>query len=158
MFVHTKTIHYTLWAIHVFCTVTKTYWRIHVGCNVASILKVLERFPKISQLTVSIPVPETCTVSDLFNNAFRNWDYVQSLAELRIWMLLSVRVTKLKKKKKNMHIEVMTLLKVMPILFCARGWKRGKIKLAEEYCWAMTQGTRRSCCGRSGYSVLETGY
>jgi len=32
------------------------------------------------------------------------------------------------------------------------------IRLAEEYCWAITQAAGRSCCGRSGSSVLEFGY
>jgi hypothetical protein len=30
--------------------------------------------------------------------------------------------------------------------------------VAEEYCWAITQAAGRSCCGRSGYRVLEFGF
>jgi hypothetical protein len=146
MFVHAKTIHYTQWAIRVFCIVTKRYWRKHVGCNFAYILMELNGLPNIS--------PETGTVSGLFNNTFRNWDYVESLAELRSWMLLSVRVMKF---KKNVHIEVMTFLKGIP-KFLVRGWKRGETEVAEEYCWTMTQGTGRSCCGRSGSRVLDSGF
>ena len=31
-------------------------------------------------------------------------------------------------------------------------------KVAEEYCWAITQAAGRSCCGRSGSSVLGCGF
>ena len=30
--------------------------------------------------------------------------------------------------------------------------------MAKEYCWAITQALRRSCCGRSGSSVLQLGF
>jgi hypothetical protein len=30
--------------------------------------------------------------------------------------------------------------------------------VAEEYCWAITQAAGRSCCGRSGSSMLEFGF
>ena len=30
--------------------------------------------------------------------------------------------------------------------------------MTEEYCWAITQAAGRSCCGRSGSSVLEFGF
>ena len=29
--------------------------------------------------------------------------------------------------------------------------------MAKEYCWAITQTARRSCCGRSGSNELEFG-
>ena len=32
------------------------------------------------------------------------------------------------------------------------------MKVAEEYCWAITQAARPSCCGRSGSSVLNSGF
>ena len=35
---------------------------------------------------------------------------------------------------------------------------KGDKTVAEEYCWAITQAAGRSCCGRSGSSVLEFGY
>jgi len=28
----------------------------------------------------------------------------------------------------------------------------------EEYCWTITQAEGRSCCGRSGFSVLDFGF
>jgi len=32
------------------------------------------------------------------------------------------------------------------------------MKTAEEYCWATTQAPGRSLCGRSGSTVLESGF
>jgi hypothetical protein len=31
-------------------------------------------------------------------------------------------------------------------------------KVVEEYCWAITQAVRRSCCSRLGFSVPEFGF
>ena len=39
-----------------------------------------------------------------------------------------------------------------------RELKHRETKEAEEYCWAITQAAGRSCCGRSGSSVLEFGF
>ena len=36
--------------------------------------------------------------------------------------------------------------------------ERNEAAVAEEYCWAITQAAELSCCGRSGYSVLEFGF
>jgi hypothetical protein len=38
-----------------------------------------------------------------------------------------------------------------------RGCRHSETKVAEEYCWAITQTARRSCCGRSGSNELEFG-
>lgn len=32
---------------------------------------------------------------------------------------------------------------------------RNETKVMEEYCWAITQAVRQSCCNQSGSSVLE---
>jgi hypothetical protein len=39
--------------------------------------------------------------------------------------------------------------------FSFRQWKWNKTKVAEEYCWAITQTVGRSSCCRSGPGVLE---
>jgi len=39
--------------------------------------------------------------------------------------------------------------------FSLREWKRSEKKLAEEYCWAITQAAGRSRWGRSGSTVLK---
>jgi hypothetical protein len=36
-------------------------------------------------------------------------------------------------------------------------WKCKETKVAEEYCWAITQAAERYCCGRSGSSESEFG-
>jgi hypothetical protein len=38
-----------------------------------------------------------------------------------------------------------------------RVWKRNETRVEEEYCWVITQAAGRSCCGRSGFPVLEFG-
>ena len=50
------------------------------------------------------------------------------------------------RKKKNDIFEMR--------LISLREWKCNE-KVAEEYCWAITQAMGRSCCGRSGSSVLD---
>ena len=47
----------------------------------------------------------------------------------------------------------MTFLKLAS-KFSSLEWNRNDKKVAEEYCWAITQ----SCCCRSGSSVLEFGF
>jgi hypothetical protein len=42
--------------------------------------------------------------------------------------------------------------------FSLLGIKAHAKKMAEEYCWAITQVAGRSCCGRSGSSVFEFGF
>jgi hypothetical protein len=42
--------------------------------------------------------------------------------------------------------------------FSVRELKRHETKVAEEYCWAITLATGRSCCCRSGSSVLDFGF
>ena len=43
--------------------------------------------------------------------------------------------------------------------YCSfRGWKRNETKLAQEYCWAITQAARRSCCAWAGSNVLKSGF
>jgi len=37
-------------------------------------------------------------------------------------------------------------------------WKCSEMKVTEEYCWVITQATGRSCCDRSGSSVLKFGF
>ena len=36
--------------------------------------------------------------------------------------------------------------------------RRNDTKVAEEFCWAITQAAGRSCCSRSGSCVLEFGF
>jgi hypothetical protein len=36
-------------------------------------------------------------------------------------------------------------------------WKHSETKVAEEYCWVITQAMGLWCCGWSGSSVLEFG-
>jgi hypothetical protein len=117
--IHTKTIHYTVWAIRAFCIVTKTYWRIHVGCNVASILKELQGFPSISQL------------NSFYSNAWELcsfWFIWIKLSEIEImyshllnYAFACYSVSELRNFKKFLHIQVMTLLKGMPKFFCVFG-------------------------------------
>ena len=40
-----------------------------------------------------------------------------------------------------------------PPNFSLHQWKRSKTRVAEEYCWVITQTVKRSCCGRTYYSV-----
>ena len=40
--------------------------------------------------------------------------------------------------------------------FSFRQWNYNKTKVAEEYCWVITQTVGRLCCGRSGSGVLES--
>jgi hypothetical protein len=42
--------------------------------------------------------------------------------------------------------------------FFLRELKHNETKVAEEYCWAITQSAARSWCGRSGSSVLDFGF
>jgi len=37
-------------------------------------------------------------------------------------------------------------------------WHHNERKLAEEYCWAMTQRAGCSCFGRRSYCVLDTNF
>jgi len=37
-------------------------------------------------------------------------------------------------------------------------WNSTESKVAEEYCWAVTQAVGRACCGHSRYSVLESSF
>jgi hypothetical protein len=37
-------------------------------------------------------------------------------------------------------------------------WKHNEEKVAEEYCWVITQAAGRSCCGRLHSCVLEVGF
>jgi hypothetical protein len=37
-------------------------------------------------------------------------------------------------------------------------WKHNEEKVAEEYCWVITQAVGRSCCGRLCSCVLEVGF
>lgn len=32
------------------------------------------------------------------------------------------------------------------------------MKVAEEYCWAMTQATGQSCCGKLSFSMVDSGF
>jgi hypothetical protein len=44
-------------------------------------------------------------------------------------------------------------------IFSLQESKSNEAKVTEEYCWAMTQvGAGRSCCDRSGSSVMEFGF
>jgi hypothetical protein len=54
-------------------------------------------------------------------------------------------------------IELFIVLK-RALNFSFRIEKRNETKVAEEYCWAITQAEGRSCYGRSGFSVLEFGF
>jgi hypothetical protein len=58
---------------------------------------------------------------------------------------------------KNLRIEILTFFLRAPN-FSLQEWKRNETKVEEEYCWAITQAMGRSCCGRSGSSVLELGF
>ena len=42
--------------------------------------------------------------------------------------------------------------------FSLREWKLNEMKFVKEYCWAITQPARQSCCGRSASSVLQFGF
>ena len=65
---------------------------------------------------------------------------VRNLLLAQLWMILkSETVTYVKWAQK----------------FSFRQWKYNKTKVAEEYCWAITQTVGRSCCGRSGSGVLD---
>jgi len=33
-----------------------------------------------------------------------------------------------------------------------------ELKMAEKYCWVITQVVRQTCLGQSGYTVLEYGF
>ena len=41
------------------------------------------------------------------------------------------------------------------ILLHLRELERSETKVAEEYCWAITQAAVWPCCGRSVFNVLE---
>jgi len=49
-------------------------------------------------------------------------------------------------------------LKRVPNFFSSGEWKRNERKVAEEYCWTITQAAGRSRCERPGSSVLERGF
>ena len=55
---------------------------------------------------------------------------------------------------KEKKIEKYTFLKRV-LNFSLREWKRNVMNVADEYCWAMTETTGRSCCGRSGSPVSQ---
>jgi hypothetical protein len=57
----------------------------------------------------------------------------------------------------NKKTEIVTFLKRVPNL-SLREWERNVTKMAEEYCWAITQAAGRSSCGPSSSSVLKFGF
>jgi hypothetical protein len=59
-----------------------------------------------------------------------------------------------KKKDKQMKKYLWNLGRVLTL----QEWKRNETKVAEEYCWAITQAAVKSCCSRLVASVLEFGF
>jgi hypothetical protein len=76
---------------------------------------------------------------------------LQTLTDLRMFRLIwrPTRFLKIKKDLNHLFQRAANL--------SLREGKRSKEKVAEEYCWAITETAGRLCCGRSGSSMLESG-